>query len=960
MFGKQFFNKRIAQVLLLMPCLAIWSQSGAAAQDLVTEYSNRISIMQDTLLAGFESPDLDGFTAETRLTLSQDNAAVFHIRPHQGSSVLYVAPEEGIPANEWRTVSKVFAVPEDLSSVPVAQLAVFTQQGPDMNQYLRMRIYGRNSYAEGTAKIIPGLWRNVMFDFTGTKAVDRVEKIEISLMCDSGELWNQGRDFVLDGLRFGKPMDLAFMIPGSEEVFALSEGKVGWKNDALIYRFRKGESLVSCDLGGSRNRSYSPPLGNSPSDFYAQRNTFFVVMANRSAASRVRLEWTTDKAQGSKDFAIEPRSGMKAYYFNVSDCPEATGHLKSFSITPLDSKRGKWVIDQIRFEREEAIVEYAGKVESCTADSLNVRICGSIREEDVSAYSSICIYEYPLADEGAPVQSLELLCQCPVSASFEIADLPNSRLGGRMTHLSTRFLTVLKDSAGNIKPLDRPFYISNWMDFTSNPYRFELPDKDFSVLRYGAKGDGFTDDTRAIQKAIDACFKAGGGRVVLPGDDSPQGRRYVATNLHLKSNVEFHIEENAVLWQSYDIRDYSYVPSFGHDFDIPGCPWTHCLFVNMPLIQANGADHIKVTGPGVIRMADPWSSNPDWSHYASTCSDRIHICALAAENCSYIELTDFDQIRASNYHTSFYGDDHIFIGNMKMHEVRCVSGDGLSFAQGVNHVRIERIVFDSNDDAIVLCNSYRDPRGKNSPWRYDEDEADHSVRNLLVEHSYINSGKSGGGKAIAIIPWGSTNPDLCKQLLDSIEVYDCVLRGGHSVGTWCDNPFDGKPFNNAEQDDYAPVMNFRILGNDYQSACDILCVKPTNFVTDCGLHSSTSFINTDFSDGYAYWTCEGDSGAGAGFGYARAGGSLTQGLYLPAGQFVFEAEVRGTGTLEVKDALGGKRIARQGFCFESDEWTRLALVFRTASAADCLLGLGASEDAHIRACSIEICNEDIN
>lgn len=190
-----------------------------------------------------------------------------------------------------------------------------------------------------------------------------------------------------------------------------------------------------------------------------------------------------------------------------------------------------------------------------------------------------------------------------------------------------------------------------------------------------------------------------------------------------------------------------------------------------------------------------------------------------------------------------------------MHEVKCVSGDGIGLSIGTHDVKVARIFLESNDDGIVMTSSYADPRG--GVWWWGDNDWDRSVRNVEVCHSYINS---GGGKAIALIPWGSTNPDQQKQETDNVNVYDNVLMGGYSVGTWCDNPFDGKPFDNTEENDYAPVKNFRIVNNEYLSPCDLLSIRPTNFITDCGLHSSETFRNGDFAHGHTYWTMEGDAG----------------------------------------------------------------------------------------------------
>ena len=74
--------------------------------------------------------------------------------------------------------------------------------------------------------------------------------------------------------------------------------------------------------------------------------------------------------------------------------------------------------------------------------------------------------------------------------------------------------------------------------------------KDFDVRAYGAKGDGVTKDTAAIQAAIDACHADGGGRVVL------EHGTYLTAPITLKGGVDLHVEVNARLLGSPDLADY--------------------------------------------------------------------------------------------------------------------------------------------------------------------------------------------------------------------------------------------------------------------------------------------------------------------------------------------------------------------------------------------------------------------
>lgn len=113
---------------------------------------------------------------------------------------------------------------------------------------------------------------------------------------------------------------------------------------------------------------------------------------------------------------------------------------------------------------------------------------------------------------------------------------------------------------------------------------------DFDVRKFGAKGDGVKMNTEAIQKAIDACTKAGGGRVVL------MDGVYLTGPIQLKEGVNLYIDGTARLLASPDIKDY-------HEWPDP----KHFITGNLPrpnrnacLIFADEADRISITGRGVI------------------------------------------------------------------------------------------------------------------------------------------------------------------------------------------------------------------------------------------------------------------------------------------------------------------------------------------------------------------------
>jgi polygalacturonase len=134
------------------------------------------------------------------------------------------------------------------------------------------------------------------------------------------------------------------------------------------------------------------------------------------------------------------------------------------------------------------------------------------------------------------------------------------------------------------------------------PPRF--PHRHFLLTRFGAKGDGVTDNTVAFADAIRACARAGGGHVVVPAG------RFLTGPIHLRSNVDLHVTEHATIAFSQDPN--AYLP-------VVYTRWEGTELYNYsPLIYAYGQRNIAVTGAGTLDgQADnahwwPWKGSTDY------------------------------------------------------------------------------------------------------------------------------------------------------------------------------------------------------------------------------------------------------------------------------------------------------------------------------------------------------------
>ena len=119
-----------------------------------------------------------------------------------------------------------------------------------------------------------------------------------------------------------------------------------------------------------------------------------------------------------------------------------------------------------------------------------------------------------------------------------------------------------------------------------------FPDYSVSIVDYGAVGDGITDNTAAINRAICEVSQHGGGRVVIPAGI------WFTGPIEIKSNVDLHAMRNALVIFDDDPRVYPIIATSFEGLDTRRC--------TSPL-WARNARNIALTGEGIFDGAgDSW------------------------------------------------------------------------------------------------------------------------------------------------------------------------------------------------------------------------------------------------------------------------------------------------------------------------------------------------------------------
>ncbi len=854
------------------------------------------------------------------------------------------------------------------------------------HSYLTVTLLSAKGACTCKAELTDYGFNRIFMNFSGESVLDAVEGIRfVYTICEKAPEWQ--RVIKLDTVSAGREVDFTLHGDGMESLFSAQNATVVHHGGVLTLHCAENAAVALPDLTEAEN---------TICDFFLPiKNTLLLRLRADVTALSLTVAFQTEenggvwRAENRKTFFLADVDREKTVYLNLSDCAGAQGGLtdrrRLTKLLLLPDRACTIDIYKIAFEQEEPIRAVAGRFLSCTANPETAQILMECAIDPAFAGGTLFVYDGfmdVVGDDRETLSHLECIAQAKTDETGKV-QLTAPLLRGSVSRLSSELIGALETADGAWMPLANRCVIENWRDFSEgNPYAFELPAHLYDVTdpAFGAKGDGYTDDTAAIQAALDVCAETG-GTVLLPdtdsnGCDNRYGRRYLATNLRIHSHTELRIAPRAMLWQSDDVTRYRVPPRFGHNVSMTGVNWpANHSSGNYPLLYGFREQNIRITGGGSIRMCDTESRSADGrfrfigDNVCIGCADRMHTVPVGLPECENVEITDLALLRSSGPFLIINGTRRVYVGNLRMDMAKCTGADGI-WPCASDGVIFDRILMNTNDDGICLSANYNDPR--DMLWYFAYPGWDHGTHHISLLHSRLSC-YTFTGSAISFCIWGTDSPDLSRVEVNDIRLYDTVLEGRLSIGGWTDNPYYGVfPFDGSETDDFSPVKNVSIHKCELRSPTGIDNLRITNMDSDCGLHAPAQFEYGDFKrrvaeqnpgwvtglSNWSYTTREAveqislyDVPCATLRKLRGRVCDLWQGLYLCAGthRMTFRYKAAGAFLAFVRTA-DGEPIAEtriyqipNGYS-KGKDWMSAELCFTLAEPRLCRLGLEATEE----------------
>ncbi|HEY4150043.1 MAG TPA: glycosyl hydrolase family 28 protein [Chitinophagaceae bacterium] len=228
--------------------------------------------------------------------------------------------------------------------------------------------------------------------------------------------------------------------------------------------------------------------------------------------------------------------------------------------------------------------------------------------------------------------------------------------------------------------------------------------KTYDITAFGAKGDGKTPNTLAIQAAIDKATASGGGKVVVPAGN------FVSGVINIKSGVELYLAPGASILGSTKRLDYGpkdasalIVASNQHDIAITGKGT-----INGRALQLLD-DINRMLNAGTLEDPD-WKTVNPWHQVRTNESNRPKI--LEFRDCRNIRVKGITLKDGLCWIQNYKNCSNLIIDSIRVESTTYWNNDGIDITD-CKDVRITHSFINAADDGICLKSEDRNSRCEN-------------------------------------------------------------------------------------------------------------------------------------------------------------------------------------------------------------------------------------------------------